>query len=845
MVAELDRSTTSNLRRRTRAAGDIILAGVSPRPFWLTGNRAVWLVLRLLGAVVFLAGAVFLTEMATGGDGGQQMDLQQLGTVLQQILAEQQQQRTRLDDLGQAVQGTGVAVQTTQQTTEQIVQQVVQQVQAGFAQGQQTNQDQMQQVAQSHLDTQNQIAQLAQTMTGLQTQLQQAVSADQFQQIGAAVQGIQTQMQHMQQGVSGHGGVATGGPAGVTATGGPGVNGPAPSTPVAGQSIPSFPIGTPPPAGTGAVPGAGAVPGLNPMYGGSGATGSQQYSAAVAYAIQQGGIDGRAIGKPTTYDPTSSKLSFQDWTDSIITLCDSTMPGIYEVLEWIVNSPPKTPLDVNALKLKFHHLDPLLLDYAESNVYAILTTYTGGEARSLVRQARRPNGAEAFRLLQVRFNPATLGRQRASLIRITNPTGHVAIDKLASEIVSWENRIVDYESRPGADKVSDSMRMAALIHMCPAKLQEHLQLNAVRVTTYLELREEVFTYLDQVAPVTATTMDVGSLDKRGCFLCGGPHLQRDCKSKGNGKKGAKGKDGKGKSKDGGGKGKGKSKFDGKGKGAGKKGDKICQNCGKAGHLKEQCWHKSIKPLNAVDPQLKELQSQYARAAMEEYQRRTSPAQPSTPLPASTPISPTSQGHSPTSPPPPVQTGSLVIKRLCALSRRDQYIADRLDEMGRRAAQGDFRQLAWRMRQLRVGGRSFVVTIDSGAAASVCPPGAFPDEHHYPPDPNLQFVSASGDLVPELYKVRPVVMTEEGYLKETQFSVAQVNKILLSAAEITNRGHVIVLTPNGENSYIYDMETEEYMKIWQEDGVYVQYLRTVHPRNVGFQGPAPWMVPTRL
>ena len=113
--------------------------------------------------------------------------------------------------------------------------------------------------------------------------------------------------------------------------------------------------------------------------------------------------------------------------------------------------------------------------------------------------------------------------------------------------------------------MSDSMRMAALIHMCPAKLQEHLQLNAVRFTTYLELREEVFTYLDQVAPVTATTMDVGSLDKRGCFLCGGPHLQRDCKSKGNGKKGAKRKDGKGKSKDGGGKGKGKSKFDGKGK----------------------------------------------------------------------------------------------------------------------------------------------------------------------------------------------------------------------------------------------------------------------------------------
>ena len=167
------------------------------------------------------------------------------------------------------------------------------------------------------------------------------------------------------------------------------------------------------------------------------------------------------------------------------------MPGIYEVLEWIVNSQPQTPLDVQGLKLKFGHLDPLLLDYAESNIYAILTTYTGGEARSLVRQARRPNGAEAFHLLQLRFNHATLGRQRANLIRITNPTGHVSLDKLASEIVAWENRIVDYESRPGSEKVSDSMKMAALVHMCPAKLQEPLQLNAVRFNNYLELRQEV------------------------------------------------------------------------------------------------------------------------------------------------------------------------------------------------------------------------------------------------------------------------------------------------------------------------------------------------------------------
>ena len=64
----------------------------------------------------------------------------------------------------------------------------------------------------------------------------------------------------------------------------------------------------------------------------------------------------------------------QDCIDSIITLCDSEMAEMYEVLEWIVNEQPKVSLDVKALKLRFWHVDPLLLVYAESNVYATLTT---------------------------------------------------------------------------------------------------------------------------------------------------------------------------------------------------------------------------------------------------------------------------------------------------------------------------------------------------------------------------------------------------------------------------------------------------------------------------------------
>ena len=60
-------------------------------------------------------------------------------------------------------------------------------------------------------------------------------------------------------------------------------------------------------------------------------------------------------------------------------------------------------------------------------------------------------------------------------MKIANPQESISLDKLSAEIVSWENRIVDYEARPNAEKVSDAMKMAALIHMAPAKLREHLQ----------------------------------------------------------------------------------------------------------------------------------------------------------------------------------------------------------------------------------------------------------------------------------------------------------------------------------------------------------------------------------
>ena len=424
-----------------------------------------------VGLVILVLSVIGFDFMAQDGPGGNPGDLSQIMRFLEQMANEQQQQRAHLDTLQQALGTTAQGVGMTQQVTEGVVTEVVQQVQAAMQQRQQEANDQMVQVQQ-----------VVQTM---QQQLRQLTAAQ---------------------------------------------------TPVPPSPDPKASSQVPPAGlGVGGVPPFPGVGGATQYNIGSPGAGGFRTSPAVAHAIQAGGVDSKQLAKPSVFNPLESKVNFLDWSDTLITISDSVMPGIYELLEWIATDQPKTVITQSDVQLHFPAIGTLLISYADTNVYAMLSSYTAGEARSLVRQAKRPNGYEAFRLLHIRFNPTTIGRQRANLMRITNPQENIAIDKLAAEIVAWENLIVLYESRPGADKVSESMKMAALVHMAPQALKQHLHMNAARYTSYFDLREEIMSYVEQVAPVTSTSMDVSSVGVSkggGCFLCGGPHLQRDCKKKG-------------------------------------------------------------------------------------------------------------------------------------------------------------------------------------------------------------------------------------------------------------------------------------------------------------------------
>ena len=117
--------------------------------------------------------------MADGTAATGAPELQQIGEALRQLLAEQQSPRTRMDDLSQAVLGTGSAVQVTQAVTEQVVQQVMTQVQ-------QQNQERIGQIAQARQQTQDQLTQVGTALQQMQEQMRNMGQAVQTGQLGGS-----------------------------------------------------------------------------------------------------------------------------------------------------------------------------------------------------------------------------------------------------------------------------------------------------------------------------------------------------------------------------------------------------------------------------------------------------------------------------------------------------------------------------------------------------------------------------------------------------------------------------------------------------------------------------------
>ena len=90
-----------------------------------------------------------------------------IGNLLQQLVSEQQLQRSRVEELAQQVAQTQQGVAGTQVVTEHVVGEVVQQVQLAFSQQQQATTDQLTQLAHTVQGRQTGIDQMSQVISSV------------------------------------------------------------------------------------------------------------------------------------------------------------------------------------------------------------------------------------------------------------------------------------------------------------------------------------------------------------------------------------------------------------------------------------------------------------------------------------------------------------------------------------------------------------------------------------------------------------------------------------------------------------------------------------------------------
>ena len=71
------------------------------------------------------------------------------------------------------------------------------------------------------------------------------------------------------------------------------------------------------------------------------------------------------------------------------------------------------------------------------------------------------------------------------------------MDKLRESIESWENLKRKYEERK-KKTLDDDISRSCLQQMCPVKLQDHLDLQSSRLTSYDLMKSEILAYIENV-----------------------------------------------------------------------------------------------------------------------------------------------------------------------------------------------------------------------------------------------------------------------------------------------------------------------------------------------------------
>ena len=316
-------------------------------------------------------------------------------------------------------------------------------------------------------------------------------------------------------------------------------------------------------------------------------------------------VDSKGLGKPSVFN--NAEDSFPAWvrkTENYI--CGVFGESFRKVLEWSIEHEGEIrPDEVEDTWGEHADENDKIEDLTRKmeQVYTALASLTEGESNDLVVGAGGGNGLEAWRKLGHRWDPAVAGRRRALLKAIINPP-RASLNELVACWERWEDMIRRYERRKDSTgqrtKLDEETKMSAFEMLIPEDIENHLMLNRKRLNTYDLQKEEVNMILEARigskikepslkkgihAKTNQDAMDVDAFGKGGKGKYkGNPNHNHNKHSNNNGNSKSFNAQA--------------AKQTDKGKGKGGKATPVtarfegtCDNCGKWGHKKAECWSK--------------------------------------------------------------------------------------------------------------------------------------------------------------------------------------------------------------------------------------------------------------
>ena len=146
------------------------------------------------------------------------------------------------------------------------------------------------------------------------------------------------------------------------------------------------------------------------------------------------------------------------------------------------------------------------LDFS-SNLWALLSNKTEGEALNCIRTVAKGNGIEAWRRLHHEYKPSTATQAMGYMTRILIQPPTKDIEQATATLHQFEENIRAYEECGEKYRLEEIVKVARLQQLMPAKVQEFVALKCPGEVDFKTMRRRIVEYLLIFTKGAAPTLD--------------------------------------------------------------------------------------------------------------------------------------------------------------------------------------------------------------------------------------------------------------------------------------------------------------------------------------------------